>query len=231
MHSAYLAYGTSDFYVVCGDFKGYYDNMRHDITNAMFRGRLDDWSGYWSTRTLDKQYSGDKGYNPGSQMVQIAGISYLDGFDHFMKEQLRVRRYVRYMDDFLAICLTEDEGRRILDSAGREAAKVGLSLHPRKSRVVRAMDGVQFLGFVYRITESGRVLMFRDPQRIKETRRKYRRLSAKIKRGEVAPDRLDASYQGVRSCMEKGTNVMLVRKMDDFVKMIKGEIENGQFKD
>lgn len=212
---------------MCGDFKGYYDNMRHDVTNAMFAARLDPWSAYWVTRTLDRQYKGDKGYNPGSQMVQIAGISYLDRFDHFMEERLRVRRYLRYMDDFRAICRTEAEGHAILSAASEEAAKVGLALHPTKSSVARAADGALFLGFIYRVTPTGRVLMLRDPVRVKETRRKYRRLARKIQRGEVAPDRLDASYQGVRACMEKGTNRRLIRRMDDFVNTIKKEITNA----
>lgn len=227
LHAAYLSYGTADFYIVCGDFKGYYDNMRHDVTNAMFASRLDPWTAYWVTRTLNRQYKGDKGYNPGSQMVQIAGISYLDRFDHFMKERLHVRRYLRYMDDFRAICRTEAEGRAILAAAAEEAANVGLALHPKKSRVVKAGDGALFLGFIYRVTSTGRVLMLRDPARVKETRRKYRRLARKIQRGEAAPDRLDASYQGVRACMEKGTNRRLVRRMDDFVNTIKKEIANA----
>lgn len=226
LHAAYLTYGSSDFYVVCGDFKGYYDNMRHDVTNSMFKSCLDDWCGYWVTRTLDKQYSGDKGYNPGSQMVQIAGISYLDKFDHFMKETLHVRRYVRYMDDFRAICRTREEGAFVLDAAQKKAAEIGLSLHPKKSFVIRAEIGALFLGFIYRVAKSGRVLMLRDPQRVKETRRKYRRLAAKIRRGEVSSCKLDASYDGVRACMMKGTNRRLVRRMDKFVASLKGEPEN-----
>ena len=106
-------------------------------------------------------------------------------------------------------------------------AKVGLALHPIKSRVVEAKDGALFLGFIYRITARGRVLMLRDPQRVKETRRKYRRLVNRMKRGEIAPEKLDASYQGVRACMEKGTNRRLVRRMDDFVNSLKGELENA----
>lgn len=227
LHAAYLSYGTADFCIVCGDFKGYYDNMRHDVTRAMFASRLDPWTAYWVMRTLDRQYKGDKGCNPGSQMVQIAGISYLDLFDHFMKERLRVRFYVRYMDDFMVICRTEEEGRAILAAAQEEAAKVGLALHPIKSRVVKAKDGALFLGFIYRITATGRVLMLRDPQRVKEARRKYRRLVNRMKRGEISPEKLDASYQGVRACMEKGTNKRLIRRMDDFVNSLKGELENA----
>ena len=122
--------------------------------------------------------------------------------------------------------LRTDTNPRIA-AAADESAKVGLTLHPEKSRVVKAVDGALFLGFVYRVTPTGRVLMLRDPARVKETRRKYRRLARKIQRGEVAADRLDASYQGVRACMEKGTNRRLVLRMDDFVNTIKKEIANA----
>ena len=44
---------------------------------------------------LDSQYAGHVGYNPGSQMVQIAGISILDDLDHFIKEQLHEKYYIR----------------------------------------------------------------------------------------------------------------------------------------
>lgn len=44
------------------------------------------------------QYAGDSGYNPGSQMVQIVGISLLDPVDHYVKEKLHVKRYIRYWD-------------------------------------------------------------------------------------------------------------------------------------
>ena len=42
------------------------------------------------------------GYNPGSQMVQIVGISALDDHDHKIKENLDVDEFGRYMDDSLA---------------------------------------------------------------------------------------------------------------------------------
>ena len=34
-------------------------------------------------------------------MIQIAGIAVLNDLDHFIKERLHVKYYIRYMDDFI----------------------------------------------------------------------------------------------------------------------------------
>lgn len=225
-HSAFLHYGTSDLALVVVDMKGYYDSMRHDVTNAMIASKTDAWTAAFSARTLDKQYKGEVGYNPGSQMVQIAGISYMNPIDHFVKEKLRIRYYVHYMDDLQAI-MPFAQAHAYLESVRREAAKLGLTLHPEKTRVTSARDGAVFLGFLYRLTESGRVLMFRDPKRVKEIRRRMRRLAHKERRGEAPAGSLGKSYRCVRACMEKGNSRRLLRNIDKFYNTLKGEMRHG----
>ena len=46
---------------------------------------------------------------PGSQIVQIVGITALDKLDHYIKERLRIEFYIRYMDDF--VILSESKER------------------------------------------------------------------------------------------------------------------------
>lgn len=226
MRRAFIVYGTNDFKVLSGDIAKYYDSMPHDKTNAMFRRRLHRWVAEWVVRTLDKQYKGEKGYNPGSQMVQIAGISYLDPFDHFMKQELRRKMYVRYMDDWHTLGRSEEELREVWRRAGENLKSLGLSLHPTKTRIRSAKDGVVFLGFLFRVTATGKVLMLRDPKRVKEVKRRLRRLAHKVRRGEVRAEALDESYRCVRACMEKGNSAKLLRNMDAFFNQVKGEINN-----
>lgn len=229
LRRAYIRYGrTNKFKIVVVDFKDYYGSMRHDITNAMFADKLDPWTAAFTARTLDKQYKGDTGYNPGSQMVQIAGISYPDKLDHHMKEVVRVAIYMHYMDDFQMPARNDDEALALLAEIRRESSKIGLRLHPAKTRIVDAKDGAVLLGFHYRVTETGKVLMFRDPKRVKEVKRRLRRLAHKIRRGEAPGDALDESYRCVRACMEKGNSAKLLQKVDDFYKLVKGETKNEE---
>jgi len=227
LRRAYLKYGTDDFYVLSCDVRHYYDTMSHETTNAMFDSCVDSWTAKRVKETLDKQYKGEFGYNPGSQMVQIAGIAYLNGLDHFIKEKLRTKLYVRYMDDFHLIGETERELSDKMDSISEELAKVGMELHPDKTVLRKATAGIGFLGYTFKVTKGGKVLMFRDRKRVKEIRRRMIRLTNKIRRGECARTALRDSYQCVRSCMEHGNSNRLLRRMDSFYRSLERSIQNG----
>ena len=75
-------------------------NMRHKDVEKCFADGADLDTCQMSVAVLNEQYAGETGYNPGSQMVQIAGIALLNKLDHYVKEKLHVRYYIRYMDDF-----------------------------------------------------------------------------------------------------------------------------------
>lgn len=225
LHRAWLIYRTNDFHILSADIRHYYDSMLHAETDRVFAKMVDPWTAARVKHTLASQYKGDMGYNPGSQMVQIAGISYLNGFDHFVKETLRRKLYIRYMDDFHIIGRDETELSAVRDAVAGNLAGIGMTLHPTKTKIVSAKDGFVFLGFLFRVTPSGKVLMLRDPKRVKEIKRRLRRLAHKVWRGETEPDAIDKSYECVRACMSKGNSLRLIRSMDDFVSSLKKGVD------
>ena len=84
-----------------------------------------------------------------------------------------------------------------------------------------------FLGFLFKTLKSGKVLKTCDPKKVKANRRKLRRLTNKILRGETSPDALDESYQCIRAHMSKGNSSRLLRRMDEFFTQLKGEVQHG----
>lgn len=81
----------------------------------------------------------------GSLPSQLFANRYLDPVDHLVKDRLRVRGYLRYMDDML---LFHDDRDALVELAARvEAACNGLRLrlHPWSVQPTRA--GVGFVGF------------------------------------------------------------------------------------
>lgn len=75
--------------------------MRHDVCEKVFEEKLPPDVFVMVRDILRMQYKGEKGYDAGSQLIQIAGISVLDKMDHMIKERLHTKYYMRYMDDFL----------------------------------------------------------------------------------------------------------------------------------
>ena len=72
---------------------------------------------------------------------------YLNPLDQVISRELRPNVYVRYVDDFL---LFSDSKERLHEMRARiedELCRLRLAMHPRKSRVYRAVEGVTFLGW------------------------------------------------------------------------------------
>lgn len=214
----YFRQNGSDGFVLQIDIHGYYANMVHKITEDLFESKLDDLNFKRTKAVLDWQYKGDKGYNPGSQMIQIAGISYLDGFDHFCKEKLKIRYYIRYMDDIVALFKTKTEAETSLKEIETELSKIGCELNHEKTRIFRIKNGILFLGFVFRLTKTGKVVMTLNPKKVKEQKRKLKKLVAMVKNGSRLKEDVDMAFECWKANAKKGNSHKLIARMEVFYK-------------
>ena len=212
MQRHYRRHGTAGW-VLHVDVEGYYANLPHEVGESVFDD-VPDWARERAVSVLRSQYAGDKGYNPGSQMVQIVGIAALSGVDHYVKERLRVKGYVRYMDDLVLVHEDREFLEECLRAISVELAKLGLSVHPTKTRFVRLTDKTQFLGCDFRLTESGKVVMTLRPESVKRMRRRISRLCALEARGLRPPGTAREAYEGWRAHAAKGDSRLLLERCD-----------------
>ena len=220
----YLKHGSTG-YVCQFDIHGYYPNMDHELTEQMFRKKLDPWSFEQVRRILREQYPGAKGYNPGSQLVQIAGISMLDGMDHFIKERLRAKYYIRYMDDFMII---SHDPAYLEDCRSRIEVilkELKFEINPAKTKIYPLSGGIDFLGFRFSLTATGKVLMQIRPANVKAERKKLARLVRKCLNGEKPRSCADESYKAWRTHASKGNSYRLIRRMDAYYQCLWAEGE------
>lgn len=89
----------------------------------------------------------------GNQTSQAAAIWYLNAIDH---RAGAYGYYGRYMDDAYCICETRQRAEGFVEDTARAAAKMGLALNPKKTRVVPAKRAkVSFLKRVYSCVPPG----------------------------------------------------------------------------
>ena len=207
-----------DLYVLQCDIKGYYPSMSHEAVKAKFRKHLDPEIYRMAEEVLDGQYEGDVGYNPGSQMIQIAGISLLDEVDHFIKEQLRIKCYIRYMDDFILIHHDKEYLKYCKEEIAKELAKLGFTLHPEKTRIYPINRGIPFLGFIFRLTNTGKVIMTIKSDNVRKERKKLVRLIHKAKRGELTRAQVDECFGAWIAHASHGNSYKLIQRMKKFYK-------------
>lgn len=169
-------------YVLQCDIHKYYDSIDHDVLKHMIRGTIKDGRVLTILDRIIDSYNDDtgKGVPIGALPSQTFANVYLCEFDHFVKETLRVKNYLRFMDDFIIVANSKDE----LHAWLREIkwyleTQVHLKLNP-KTAIYPAHRGVNFCG--YRIFKD-RILPRK--RNLKAARIRFKNLVYHFRRGDI----------------------------------------------
>jgi hypothetical protein len=89
-----------------------------------------------------------RGIPIGNLTSQFLANLYLDDLDHYIKQELKVGAYLRYVDDMVA--LDDDKGRlaEVRAAVQKQLAAERLVLHPRKAHISPTADGLNLLGYL-----------------------------------------------------------------------------------
>lgn len=149
-------------HVVDADLKSYFDTIPHDRLMALVGRSVSDSSVLSLIEGFLRQdiMKGMARWQPTTGTPQGAVVSpllaniYLHPLDLLMEQS--GYRMVRYADDFVILCRTEDEALAALRQVEAWVADNGLELHPEKTRVGDSREpgqGFEFLGYRF---EAGR---------------------------------------------------------------------------
>lgn len=89
-----------------------------------------------------------KGMPIGNLSSQLFANIFLCEFDHWVKQTLGVRHYIRYVDDMVFLASTQQELRDISAAIVERLASDGLAIHPKKIRLAPVSAGIPFLGYI-----------------------------------------------------------------------------------
>lgn len=194
----YAEFGTGGYALKC-DIKSYFGSTRHDVAKAAIRKRVeDDWAVSMVEDIIDSFNHGadpDVGIGLGSQVSQLIQLAVLDDLDHFIKEQLKIKHYVRYMDDFILMHPDKKYLKYCLKRVEIELEKIGLRLSAKKTHVFPITQSIHFLGFAFRLTETGKVSVSLIHDKVARYRRKLKRLIERSRNGRMTKQDVEASVQ------------------------------------
>ena len=161
------------------DVSKYFDSIHHEILLKIIEKKIADQKVLWLINEIleSSQEAPGKGIPIGNLTSQVFANIYLNELDQFVKHQLRVRYYLRYMDDFLILDYNKKELHRVKEEI-REFLrdKLKLELHLKKANVFPVEKSIDFLG--YRIFGDYRLLRRSTVKRfIKRTRAYQKRLN------------------------------------------------------
>lgn len=194
-------------YVLKADIKKYFPSIDHQILKQLIRRKIGCKKTLWlidliidnsNPQEVHRPYfSGDDFFTPferrqglpiGNLTSQNFANIYLNPLDHFVKEELGVKCYIRYVDDF--VIFGNDKGRliEIRGAVTHFLKKMRLLLHPNKCYITPTSDGITFLG--QRIFETHRLIQSKN---IRRARKRIRRKVQLLKKGKLTHETMEHS--------------------------------------
>ena len=152
-------------WVVDADLQGYFDSIPHDRLMARVAASISDGrvlallDGFLRQDIMKDmaRWTPTAGTPQGAVISPLLANLYLHPLDLLMEQ--RGRRMVRYADDFVILCRSEEAALTVLRQVEAWAAAEGLTLHPDKTRIGDSRQpgqGFEFLGYRF---EAGRRLV------------------------------------------------------------------------
>lgn len=163
-------------WVVDADIQGYFDNIVHEKLMERIEATISDGAVLRLIRQFLEQdilaearrWTPVKGTPQGAVLSPLLANIYLHTLDEKLAEE--GYRLVRYADDFVILCQSQEEAERALGSVRGWMAKNELSLHPDKTHIGdcrKAGQGFEFLG--YRFEAGQRMVRRKSLNKLRDT--------------------------------------------------------------
>ncbi|GHT88878.1 hypothetical protein FACS1894137_17460 [Spirochaetia bacterium] len=189
---------SNNGYALLIDFAKFFDSIDHQVLFKLLENKIKDDRILDLTKKFIRVFGDGKSLGLGSQVSQICAIFYPDQLDHFIKENLDIKFYGRYMDDSYLIHADKEYLKECLEKITVFCEKLKIKINIKKTRIVKLSQGVEFLKGKYLLLPSGRVLRRPCKDSTRRMRRKLIKFKGLVNSGKMTYDNLRTSYQSWR---------------------------------
>jgi hypothetical protein len=201
--------------VMTGDFTDFFNSSPHDGIYYETERRIHDPD----IRKLANGFMedfGESGFGLGSQVSQIDALMVASPLDHFIKQDLRIKHYGRYMDDFYLIHEDPEYLKHCRFEIEKKCEELGLILKKSKTHIHPLRNGFKFLKTKFTLTETGAVVRKINKSSATRMKKKLRTFFRWIEEGIFTINDVDTAYQSWRGHMRRGNSTTVLRRMDAF---------------
>lgn len=131
------------YFMLKCDISRFFLSIDHKILKKKVRRRIKDPRALKIVFNVIDSYS--TGIGIGSMTSQVLAIFYLNDLDHFIKEELKIKGYIRYQDDFLLFSESKEYLGVCLEKIKKFLEKEKLTLNG-KTRIYSCNENICFLG-------------------------------------------------------------------------------------
>lgn len=182
------------YYMLKCDISRFFSSIDHKILKKKLRRRIKDPKALKIVFDVIDSYN--SGIGIGSMTSQVLAIFYLNDLDHFIKEELKIKGYIRYQDDFLLFSESKEYLQICLEKIKEFLKKEKLTLN-KKTRIYSCNENICFLG---------RNLYGQYTKR-RTVRRKLKKKLYLVKVGKTSLNSYIASRICYKNLMRKSKNI------------------------
>ncbi len=128
------------------DISKFYPSINNEILKEMFRRKIKDGRCLF---LIDKIVDSSKGLPIGNYTSQWFSNFYLEGLDHYIKEVLRAKYYIRYVDDIVILCPNKRKLHKMFECIRIYLSEIKLSVKGDWQIFSVDKRPIDFLGFKF----------------------------------------------------------------------------------
>jgi len=130
------------------DIKKYYPSIDHNILFNLIKMKIKCKDVLWLLEDIIRSVSGNKGLPIGNYLSQYLSNIYLNYFDHWIKEKVRCKYYIRYCDDSVILYKNKEYLNWLLEKIRLHLWNhLKLKLNKKSQIFPVESRGIDFLGY------------------------------------------------------------------------------------
>lgn len=212
---------SSPLFVLKCDIKKFFATVDHKVLFEIINERIKDPDFLWLLNNIISSFKSEytvdentpKGMPIGNLTSQFFANIYMDPFDQFVKNELKIKHYIRYADDFAILSNDETYLIELIPRLEKFLGeKLKLSFHPNKVEIRDYYLGIDFLGYV--------VFPNFILPRTKTKRRIFRKFDKKIqmvKQGKESQESLNQTLQSYLGYLSHANSYKLSQRLKNQV--------------
>lgn len=215
----YKKYG-SDAYILKCDIRKYFDSIDHKVLKTKLMRIIKDKDMFELLENIIDSYETEpgKGLPMGNQTSQWFALYYLDGLDRLVKEKYRMKYFTRYMDDCIILCKDKDDLKQCLEGMKAYVEEDLLLNFNEKTQMTTMKNGVDYLGFHFYLTDTGKVVKRLRTKSKRRWKRRLKKMKIQYRENELLLEDITRSIASYKGHLKHGHTYRLRQRVfHDFV--------------
>ena len=229
---------SNKFYILKIDISKYFYSIDHEVLKELLVDKLDSYeydlickiidstNEEYINSTINKIKKDNKvevplyyhglGLSIGNVSSQILSIFYLYKLDHYIVHDLKLKYYVRYMDDFIIMDSDLEKLKKakdiIIDKLDK---KYKLKVNRKKTKIVSCKEGFSFLGYIFKVIDKKLVIKIKRSN-LEKIKKRIKQLRYLLDRNKISHYRAFCSIMTYSNCYKYTENIRILKLIDRY---------------